>query len=64
MAQLKLSKTDRVLGGVLGGIAEFSSLPSSLLRIVFVICVFLGIGTPILLYILTWILMAIFCKND
>jgi phage shock protein PspC (stress-responsive transcriptional regulator) len=63
MKSLKLSTDDRVLGGVIGGFAEYTGLSSSLLRILFVLCVVLGIGTPIFLYIIVWILMLLLCKD-
>ena len=50
-----LSQTDKKLGGVCGGIAEYFGIDPLLTRIgVFIFCWFYGIGLA--LYILLWIL--------
>ena len=50
-----LSRTDKKIGGVCGGIAEYFNIDSLLVRIVFVILVF-GIGTGLWAYLLLWLL--------
>jgi phage shock protein PspC (stress-responsive transcriptional regulator) len=50
-----LSSTDKKIGGVCGGLAEYFNIDSLIIRIIFVILV-LGCGTGILAYILLWIL--------
>ena len=50
-----LSTTDKKIGGVCGGIAEYFNIDSLLVRIVFVILVF-GIGTGLWAYLLLWLL--------
>ena len=50
-----LSKTDKKIGGVCGGIAEYFNIDSLLVRIIFVILVF-GIGTGLWAYLLLWLL--------
>ena len=50
-----LSSTDKKIGGVCGGLAEYFNIDSLIIRIIFVIFV-LGFGTGILAYILLWIL--------
>ena len=50
-----LSQTDKKIGGVCGGIAEYFGIDSLLVRIAFIALV-LGIGTGVLAYILLWIL--------
>ena len=57
MKKLTKSKNDRMVSGVLGGIAEYFSIDSTLVRIIFVVALFFGIGSPIFLYILLAILM-------
>lgn len=49
------SSTDRIIGGVCGGIAEYFSIDPLLVRLVFAI-LFFGYGTGLLAYILIWIL--------
>ena len=50
-----LSTTDKKIGGVCGGIAEYFNIDSLLVRILFVILIF-GVGTGFLAYILLWLL--------
>jgi len=50
------SKTDKVIDGVCGGLAEYFGIDSVLVRLVFVVLVFLD-GFGILLYIILMIIM-------
>lgn len=50
-----LSATDKKLGGVCGGIAEYFGIDSLLVRIAFLVLI-LGCGTGLLAYIILWIL--------
>lgn len=50
-----LSTTDKKIGGVCGGLAEYFDIDSLLVRIGFLI-LFFGFGTGFLAYILLWIL--------
>lgn len=50
MKRLYKSKTDRIISGVCGGIANYLNVDPTLVRVVLVICVFLG-GVGILAYI-------------
>jgi len=45
-----------MLGGVAGGLAEYFEIDSTLVRILFVITLFIG-GTGVIAYILLWILV-------
>ncbi|SJZ64155.1 phage shock protein C (PspC) family protein [Pilibacter termitis] len=49
--KLTKSSNDIVLTGTLGGIAEYLGVDATILRIVYVIIMVCGIGSPILLYI-------------
>ena len=49
------SSTDRIIGGVCGGIAEYFNIDPLLVRLVFAI-LFFGYGTGLLAYILICIL--------
>jgi phage shock protein PspC (stress-responsive transcriptional regulator) len=53
---LHRSLTDRWLGGVCGGLAVQTDLPSWLWRLIFVLLA-LGGGSGVLLYLLLWILL-------
>ena len=50
-----LSQTDKKLGGVCGGIAEYFDVDPLLVRIAFII-LSLGYGSGLLVYILLWLL--------
>ena len=53
--RLRRSGTDRMLGGVCGGLAEYSGVDVVLWRVGFVALALMGAG--ILAYVLLWILM-------
>ena len=55
---LHRSKTDRILGGVCGGIAEWLGWDATLVRVLFVVISLASAAFPgILVYVLLWILM-------
>lgn len=59
MAQTKRlyrSETNKVLGGVCGGIGEYFSLDPVIIRLAFVIFTLMG-GSGILLYLILWIVV-------
>ena len=53
--RLMRSKDNRILAGVIGGIAEYLDVDASILRVIFVFLTWSGM--PILLYILLAIIM-------
>jgi phage shock protein PspC (stress-responsive transcriptional regulator) len=53
---LRRSSTDTMLGGVCGGLAEYSGIESLLWRVGFVALTLAG-GSGLLVYLLLWILM-------
>ena len=55
-AQLRRSSTDKMVGGVCGGLAEYSGIDPLLWRVGFVALTFAG-GSGILVYLLLWLLM-------
>src|SRR3954466_4912943 len=54
--QLRRSRTDKMIGGVPGGLAEYSGVDPLLWRVGFVALAFAG-GSGILVYLLLWLLM-------
>lgn len=48
---------DRWIGGVLGGLAAYIGADPLWLRIPFIVLVILGVGSPILVYLILWILV-------
>jgi phage shock protein PspC (stress-responsive transcriptional regulator) len=55
--QLRRSGTDKMIGGVAGGLAEYSGIDSVLWRVGFVALTLAG-GSGILVYLLLWVLMS------
>ncbi|MDZ4184019.1 MAG: PspC domain-containing protein [Desulfuromonadales bacterium] len=56
--KLARSKTDKMLGGVCGGFAEYFGWPSWVVRFVYVVVSILSAAFPgILIYLLLWLLM-------
>ena len=58
MSNLKLyrSETDRMIAGVCGGLAKFFNVDATLVRLVFLLLLFLG-GSGFLLYFILWIIV-------
>jgi phage shock protein C len=56
-SRLERSSTNRVIGGVCGGIAEYLAVDATLVRVVFVVTAFITAGLGVLLYIVLLILM-------
>jgi len=55
--RLTRSRTNRMIGGVCGGLGEYFNLDPTLIRIAFVALILLGMGSPLLGYILLWIII-------
>lgn len=56
-AKLRRSRTDKMLAGVCGGIAEYLGWDSTLVRIIFIILVFSSVGSMVLLYFILALIM-------
>jgi phage shock protein PspC (stress-responsive transcriptional regulator) len=54
--QLRRSRTDKILGGVSGGLAEYTGIDALLWRVGFVALALAG-GTGVIVYLLLWLLM-------
>lgn len=54
--KLYRSYKDKMLGGVAGGLAEYFSIDPTLVRLIFVISLFVG-GAGIIAYIILWIVV-------
>jgi phage shock protein C len=54
--KLYLSATDRKIGGVCGGIAEYLEVDSTLIRVAWIIIALIG-GSGILAYLIAWLLI-------
>lgn len=53
--RLYRSKTDRLIGGVCGGLAQYLEVDATIIRIIFLVLVFSPVGIP--LYLLMWIVV-------
>ncbi len=55
--RLTLSKTDKMMGGVCGGIGEYFKIDPTIIRILFVLLCFIFLAAPIPIYIIFWIII-------
>jgi len=55
MKKFYLSDTDKKIGGVCGGIAEYLDVDSTFVRLFFVLLALLG-GITVFIYIVLWII--------
>lgn len=57
MGKLVKSSYDKMLFGVCGGLANRFGMDSTLIRVIFVIAAIIGLGSPVLLYLLLAFIM-------
>jgi phage shock protein PspC (stress-responsive transcriptional regulator) len=57
LKRLRRSKTNRMIAGVCGGIAEYFGIEAILVRIVLVATALIAIGLPVVLYVACWLLI-------
>lgn len=50
------SETDKMIGGVCGGLAQYFNIDSTIVRLIFALIVIYG-GTGLILYIILWIVV-------
>ncbi len=55
--RLLRSSTDKWLGGVCGGLAQYTGVDVNLVRLITVVLVIVGVGTTFLVYLAAWLLM-------
>jgi phage shock protein PspC (stress-responsive transcriptional regulator) len=55
--RLTRSRDDRMLGGVCGGLAAYSGVDATVIRLLAVVGAILGFGSLVLIYIAMWILV-------
>ncbi len=51
------SRSDKILGGVCGGLAEYFNMDSLIVRAVWILLVFITFWAALLIYVLAWILV-------
>lgn len=54
--KLYRSKTNRMIGGVCGGLGEYFDVDPTIIRLLWVVIFFMG-GSGILIYIIFWIVL-------
>lgn len=57
MNRLMRSKKDRVLSGVCGGIGEYFDIDSTIIRLIFLVLVFMSCGTAVVVYLISSIII-------
>ena len=55
--RLQRSTDDRWIGGVCGGLADYTGVDAGLIRLIVAVATVLGFGSLILAYVVAWILM-------
>ena len=57
MGKLVRIQSEAKVAGVCAGLGKYFGIDPTILRIIFVLCSFIGVGSPILIYFLLAILM-------
>lgn len=57
MKKLTRSRDDKWIGGVCGGLADYSGIDVTLIRIVIAIATVLGAGSLLVAYVVAWVLI-------
>ena len=59
MSEKKLYKdsSNKMIAGVCAGLADYFNLDVSLVRIIFAVLAFVGVGSPFLIYLILWIVL-------
>lgn len=59
MSGKKLYKdsSNKMIAGVCAGLADYFNLDVSLVRVVFAVLAFVGVGSPFLIYLILWIVL-------
>jgi phage shock protein C len=55
--RLQRSDDDRWIGGVCGGLAEYTGVDAGLIRLIVAVATILGFGSLILAYLVAWLIM-------
>jgi phage shock protein PspC (stress-responsive transcriptional regulator) len=56
-AKLRKSRTDKMITGVCGGIAEYLGWDATVVRVIFTLLVFSSFGTMVLIYFILALIM-------
>ena len=62
--RLTRSQSEKMVAGVLGGLATYFDIDPTLVRLGFVVLVFAGVGSPVLAYVVLWLIMPLEGRED
>jgi len=57
MKRLYRSKTERMLGGVCGGLGEHLNVDPTVIRLLWVLVTLISLGSGLLIYLIAWIIV-------
>lgn len=59
MAARKLTRStdDRWIAGICGGLAEYTGIDATLIRVILLVATILGAGSLVLIYLICWLLI-------
>lgn len=55
--KLYLSTRDKKIGGVLGGLAEYLDMDSTVVRLLYILLTLVTLGVGIILYLIAWLIV-------
>ena len=55
--QLTRSPDDRWIAGICGGLAQYTGIDATLIRVVLLVATILGAGSLILIYLICWLII-------
>ena len=55
--KLARSTEDKWIGGICGGIADYTGVDANLVRLATVVLTLVGVGSVVVIYLLAWIIM-------
>ena len=55
--RLRRSSHNRYIAGVCGGLGEYFGIDATVLRVLFAIAAVVGFGSPILIYLVMWVVI-------
>ena len=55
--RLYRSKSERILGGVCGGIADYFNVDPTIVRLLWILITFMSFGAGVLAYIIAWFII-------
>ncbi len=55
--RLYRSRNDKMIAGVCGGLAHYLGIDATIVRLIFVVLLLIGVGSPGLIYLILWLVM-------